>query len=391
MIEPLFQYLAMGLDTLPASGRVLLLAVLLSIMLYAFSKRLPAEAGSSINVLYRKGALVCLLAIPALVYLLGVQLPVYIDEMVYLQTQVPTYAVTGLWVLWWAGFVWALIRAAVKWRGTFSKLDELTQAGLSPDKLGTRVQHWCRRVNYDRPTQVVCVGGEHPWHGVDGRIVLPAAAANWPTGVVDIILLQQIAALKHRSLAWSVFGSFVACVYWPLPWVKRLGWQLSEHVAVAGSSLARSAYRDPEGWRRDLRNFSKRAETLDDLPHWEDDDLYRLPQVDWQPPPTPALDAAPQLDGQAVVDDAPTFNEKWARTKERRAEKHRDPYEQAYWLIAVACLLVGVATTLTLVKTPPEFEPQFLQVKWQDKMGRRMRDYDDERGADQPEASRSDQ
>ena len=57
-------------------------------------------------------------------------------------------------------------------------------------------------------------------------------------------------------------------------------------------------------------------------------------------------------------------------------EKLRNPYEQAYWLIAVASILVCVATTLTIRQAPPEFEPQYLNVKWQDQMMRRMFDHE---------------
>ena len=72
-----------------------------------------------------------------------------------------------------------------------------------------------------------------------------------------------------------------------------------------------------------------------------------------------------------------SFESKWAGTKRRRRAKVRDPYEQVYWLIAVASIMVGIASTLTLVQAPPEFDPQHLNVKWQDKMMRRLWDFDE--------------
>ena len=67
-----------------------------------------------------------------------------------------------------------------------------------------------------------------------------------------------------------------------------------------------------------------------------------------------------------------------AGTKANRREKERDPHEQAYWLIAVASILIGVATTLTQVPAAPEFEPRFLNIRWQDQMLPRMREYAEE-------------
>jgi hypothetical protein len=86
----------------------------------------------------------------------------------------------------------------------------------------------------------------------------------------------------------------------------------------------------------------------------------------------------------ALVDDL-GFEQKWAHTKAHRREKVRDPYEQAYWLIAVASILIGVATTLTQVPAAPEFERGYLNIKWQDQMLPRLRDYVED--ADQQEGS----
>jgi len=71
----------MALDTLPAAGRILLLALLLSWGLFGFTRTLPGDSGSSLNVLYRKGALLALLLVPAMVYLLDIQVRVPVTEL----------------------------------------------------------------------------------------------------------------------------------------------------------------------------------------------------------------------------------------------------------------------------------------------------------------------
>ena len=89
-------YVAMALDTLPIAGRMMLLALLLSGALYGFVRLLPHEPGSGLNVLYRKGALAALLFVPLGVYVFGVQVPVRVDQVVRLQTQLPSYVVYAL-------------------------------------------------------------------------------------------------------------------------------------------------------------------------------------------------------------------------------------------------------------------------------------------------------
>ncbi len=176
------------------------------------------------------------------------------------------------------------------------------------------------------------------------------------------MLLHQLAQLEQRAWRWLLFARVVQALYWPLPWVGDMVSELAELLAAASGRLAGAAYRDPEGWRRDVRKAAERCATLADLAYAQQS--VRLPGR------PPQLDAPP-------MDDAAdkSIDEKWAVTKARLRRKYRDPYRQAYWLIAAASVLVAVATTLTLVKAPPEFEPRYLNVRWQDKMVRRLEDY----------------
>ena len=51
---------------------------------------------------------------------------------------------------------------------------------------------------------------------------------NWPMGIVDVMLLQQLAQVKQNSWRWLLFGRVVQAIYWPAPWVGRLVDDLAE-------------------------------------------------------------------------------------------------------------------------------------------------------------------
>ena len=156
-------------------------------------------------------------------------------------------------------------------------------------------------------------------------------------------------------------------VYWPLPWIKNLASEFAADIVAPSQDLAGAAYRDPEGWQRDFKQAQQRLETL-------------------QPPSTPSrLLAVYTPEPVEIVEPAATvevdeFEVKREQSKARLRQKYHDPHEKAYWLIATACVVVGIASTLTIVKAPPEFEPKFLHIKWQDRMARKIKDYADESG-----------
>lgn len=355
----------MGLDTLPYGGRVMMLAVLLATALCALARRLDPTPGSSVNLLFRKGTLLALLAVPPSVLLIGVQMPVYVDEVVRFETRVPAVTFAVLMAIWLLGVGVVLVLLLRQWVHS-AKL--ASQGPGVDDKLARRVAHWCQRISYRGQPNFRSGGSQAPWH-IQQRVQVPAAILNWPMGLVDVVLLGQLALLKQRAWWWLLFGRLVQALYWPLPWVRTLVEDLAQHLTVPAARLAASAYRDPEGWQRDVRNFEKRAATLDLPPPLRQDKVLRLPQSDF------AL-ALSQPGVEEETDDDADFGTKWQATKARRASRHADPYEQAYWLIAAACIVIGIATTLTIVKTPPEFEPQFLQLRWEDQMGRRPEQYE---------------
>jgi hypothetical protein len=177
---------------------------------------------------------------------------------------------------------------------------------------------------------------------------------------------MQLAQLYQGSWRWLVFGRFVEAVYWPTPWVSTLVQQLVTHMQRPGLKLAAAAYRDPDGWQRDLRNLYKRLEGLSPIEVSSAASFIRLPSAD-----TPVtIDS--NLPSTSQQDD--DFELKWQRTKRGRREKTRDPYPQAYWLIAMTSIVVGIASTLTLVEAPPQFDPEYLDIKWQDQMVRQVRE-----------------
>jgi hypothetical protein len=354
----------------------MLLALLLSCALYGFLRVLPDETGTMVKLLYCKGALLALLLVPPLVYLLDIRVPVAVDEMVHVEAAWPRSATWALLAVWLSGGLFQLRRWARELWETRAAAGHLPQA---PAALTERARHWQQRLNLYGVVALAAGGAEQPWHvgPLPGArravVVLPAAAVNWPASVVDVILLGQLAQLCQGGWRWLAFGRLVQALYWPMPWVGRLVEDLSAQFELPGQRLAAAAYRDPDGWQRDMRNMEKRAATLHAIPPSGSGALLRLPSsgTAWLPPHpqvgTVGLHAA-------VVDDL-GFEQKWAHSKAHRKEKVRDPYEQAYCLIAVASILIGVATTLTQVPAAPEFEPGYLNIKWQDQMLPRLRDY----------------
>ena len=385
-VDP-FELIAKALDTLTSEGRIMLLAYLLTGALCGFARVLPKDPGSSLNVLYRKGALAALLLVPVSAYLLNVQVPVHVDEVVRFSTPIPGYVVWALAGVWGLGVLFFGYRLGRDLQATYAALRSLE---VAHSKILSRAQHWQQRLNLKGEVRIVAGGAEHGWHvgwllfkwRRPATVVLPAAALNWPTGVVDALLLTQLAQLQQGSWRWLAFARLIQVLYWPAPWVGGLVRGLAEHSELPGLRFAAAAYRDPEGWQRDVRNLSKRAATLGSVPLPTAGGLLRLPNSGqaWVPP-------RPQVQ-TVMVDDVP-FEKKWAGSKRRKKDKERDPYEQAYWLIAVASLVVGVATTLTLKQRPPEFEPGFLHIKWQDRMVRRL--FDDDEPVVEPETGEQSQ
>ena len=367
----LFTQLAMALDTLPGFGRVFLLALLLTGALCGFARLMPGGRPGTQSLLYRKGALLALILVPAVVYLFDVRLPVPVVQVTRFAAIWPEYLAYGVLVVWLGGFLFSLAIMLGDLRRTFRMHGS---AGAVPGKLLSRVNHWHKRLGVTGAVRVICAGSEMPWHlctvGHSSVIVLPAAAANWPAGVTDVLLLWQLAQTRQRCWVWAVIGRLVSAAYWFAPWVGRLSDDLVEELPLPAWALAQSAYGDPDGWHRDSRNASSRCETLREV------SLSATPRLLRLPAPNRLPDNLSGRPGELCEPAEASFDDRWQLAKRKHRQRLRNPYEQVYWLIAVASIVVCVATTLTIRQAPPEFEPQYLNVKWQDQMMRRMFDHE---------------
>jgi hypothetical protein len=366
-VDTVFATLALMLDSLPSIGRIVLLSGLLSVAVTVFARALRRNGIKGVNVIYRKAALVALLVVPLAVYVFNVRMPVTVDEVTPVSMAIPTLVTYAVVLLWSFGFVYQAHGLLRRVRKTKVLAGPASESG----ELRSRLAHWRNRLNYEPKIEFVCTGSETAWHiGGFGRlsrpvIVLPGAARHWPKGVVDVMLLTQLAGLKQRAWLWLVFGRLVQALYWPTPWVGGLVDDLAKHLVNPTRSLAQSALRDPDGWRRDWRNYEQRAATLDEVVLGE---LVRLPDCGAE---------------EFEVDESSTS------ARERRArrwkERTRDPHEQAYWLLAAACILVATATTLTRVPTPPERDFVPLSQQWEVTMFRTVAEYGaDEEPSDEP-------
>ena len=77
----LLELTAMLLDTLPQGGRIMLLAVVLSLAFAGFARVLSVRYGESMHILYRKAVLIALLVVPALVWLFDIRMVVQVEEV----------------------------------------------------------------------------------------------------------------------------------------------------------------------------------------------------------------------------------------------------------------------------------------------------------------------
>ncbi|NKC01623.1 MAG: hypothetical protein GKR90_24410 [Pseudomonadales bacterium] len=358
-MEYLFEVTAMSLDTLPQGGRIMLLAFLLSLAFAGFGRVISPKYGEKMHILYRKAALLALIVVPFLVWLSDIRMAVYVDSYRHYVTTIPQYVTIAVLSAWLVGVIYHVYRLGQRVGLTTAQAPKDKRPGS--DKLHKRMRHWCARLNIKNEMDLMVDGGSHPWH-TNEVIVLPAAALNWPIGIVDAMLLIQLAQGKNRAWYWVLIGEFIACVFWFAPWVRHMAVQLRRLLPHPAVSLARAAYRDPEGWRRDFRHLKQRLDTLAPVGDASDEYLRLEVGVDVQEPDPPPLDET----------EPATLEEKWLKTKERRWRKHFDPYERVYWLVAGASLVVAIFTTLTIERTPPEFQPRFLEIKWQDRMAPRI-------------------
>ncbi len=352
----LLEITAMFLDTLPQGGRIMLLAVILSLAFAGFARVLSVRYGESMHILYRKAVLIALLVVPALVWLLDIRIAVQVEEVQRFATRIPWYATIVFLFVWTTGVVVAVFNLGkrVGRTGAAIPVDEGT------DHLKSRMAHWRSRLNLKADPELRIAGGNLPWH-TDECVVLPAAVLNWPVGVVDVMLLLQLAQLRNRCWYWLIAGEFVGCVFWFAPWIRELNFQLGGLLPYPAVRLAEAAYRDAEGWRRDFRQLQQRAQMLSPVGA-RVDGLLRLEL---------GFDVTEPKQNPAMTGE--THEVRWTQTRAKRWQKHFDPYERVYWLVASASLFVAVFMTLTIERAPPEFEPRFLEIKWQDRVGPRLR------------------
>ena len=362
-MEYLFKVTAMSLDTLPHSGRIILLAFFLSLAFSGLSRILPVRYGDNTHILYRKAALLALIAVPLLVWLTQVRMTVYVEPAESFDPTIARHATAVMMSAWFMGVIVSVYRLWQKFLATRADVP----VNIAGEKLTKRLDHWRARLNIRRRPALMVEGAKAPWHCAR-TIILPAAAFNWPGGVVDAMLLTQLAQIKQRCWPWMMFAQGVGCLFWFAPWVKKLAAQLCVRLPRPALSLARAAYRDPPGWRRDCLQAQRRLQTMTSVGD-EQDSLLRLAcglQVD--------LDELEQVWSSQAAGVAPPRSEKdrWTRVRHRYWQRHFDPYERVYWLVAGASLLVAFLTTLTAERAPPAFEPEFLEIKWQDQMQPRI-------------------
>ena len=247
-----FETIAMALDTLGPSGRLLLMALLLSGALCGVARALRNHPSWTLQLYYRKAAIVALVAVPLLVMLLGLQMPVYVEQAKAYATQLPATISWVIGLAWLVGVLSLGLRESLRVYRLRGHL--LTQSAGEPVALESRVQHWQRRLNVEQRVGVFALGGGQAV-SVSNVIWLPQAALHWPLGQQDVLLLWQLAMVKQRGYRWLLAALFVRILYWPCPWVRTLLADFGQALSQQALPLAKAAYRGPEGWRSDMKKL----------------------------------------------------------------------------------------------------------------------------------------
>lgn len=286
------------LDGLPDSGRGLLSALLLVLLLMAFDGWVrggsqlapPAENDDSTRARWRrlrlsfkgyrwriahvKTSLLALLLVPLLSSVLaGVRIPVFVEAL-------PGALPLNPWWLQGPLLVWLLValalfgqrlwqwsaRPASLWRcaTAMPNTGKLRPAEPAPAAMVKRAEHWQRRLGLNQAIALRLGDVAAPMALFDGgRVIeLPRAAAHWPAAATDVALIKQLChfALGHHH--WLRFATLVGCLYWPLRYVRELlPSRLEQDFQAAAGELAAACYRDPLGYRRAAKALAERLDT----------------------------------------------------------------------------------------------------------------------------------
>ena len=365
-----FEWTAMALDTLPAIGRGLLLGFLLSITLAGVNRGIRRHPSLVMQLYYKKAALLGLILVPALVSLLGLKMPVYVEQAQYFPTNLPTLVTVALASVWLLGVCWHVGKLMVELARIERKLAAIQDATPVGENIERRIRHWQHRLNVHPGPKFLVSGSAPAWQALN-TVVLPDAVRHWPVGQVDVGLLLQLALVKQRGWSWLLCARLVAALYWPAPWVARMYAEFAHALGEQALGLARAAYRDDPGWRRDLSKYNERTQGLPAM------EVRMVLGVTAPLDDTRSRPTTPVFEAKVGMREEITPAARWRATKQRRAEREFDPYERVYWLIALASVVVSIGTTLTIRQASPEFEPGFLNIRWQDQMGRRHTDTDE--------------
>ncbi|TNF87079.1 MAG: hypothetical protein EP301_07440 [Gammaproteobacteria bacterium] len=347
------------LDAIPDGARAALAAGFLIIFLRYFEQRIPGfeiQYGQS----FRKTALVALLLIPAFVWLVPAsRMTVFVEELEPAVADIhPVWiALLLTWLVGVLTALTALFRAQLRARREISPLPV-----IDDEKLTNRLAHWQRRLGLEWTVGMVEVPGTAPRFFASGSLIaFPAAARHWPGNLQDVILIVSLTHLKRRHLRWHRIGKTVSCIYWPVPWVRRLADNLIRDLQRSADRLAESCYRDRLGYDRALRQIAQRLETPGQMmPNGAASTGSSAP-AHLEP-----LKMAGQAYGHSLSRLLhPVMEPPWqlAEILSERSEDNQltwtDPYDRVVLFVGQAVFLAFLLTGTTLKERPPEVDYEY--------------------------------
>lgn len=351
------------LDRLPDFARAMLAGLLL-VGLLALSRRSVPQRDVQFSLSFWKISLIILVAVPLVVWLLpATRITVFVERLdpALAPASAAWLALLGLWGL---GFVAAMAALARGYVRTASRVMALPVVP-EDDKLTQRLRHWQHRLGISGGRALVLTDSGQPTHlaGLP-RVVLPRAAVHWPASAVDVLLIQALCRHRKHQGGWHLFAQVVACCYWPLPWVRRMGDGLLQDFHITADNLAAACYQDEPGYYRALRQIQQRMGSTGTTSGGAETKVragiaavagayLRHLRSAFRPAPGFAWDAG----ALAAAYDG------------RRAARWSEPGEKLAFLIGQSLLVAVLASGATLREVPPEIERDYsitLNPSWMD-------------------------
>jgi hypothetical protein len=333
------------LDALPDGIRALLAAMLLAAALAFADSRIPADE-HQLGQSFRKTALMLLMLVPLFVWLVPAsRMVVFVEALpAHVWSARPFWiAAAGTWLVGTVIALGVLIRRYVVAKHEIQGLPP-----VAGDTLQVRLRHWQTRLGMRGTFKMLESPGETPrFLGTHGYVLLPAAARHWPGNQQDVLMINALCRLQRHQDRWDLLARIVTCLYWPVPWVRRLHAQLLRDFEQRADELAESCYQDKLGYTRALRQLGTRLSPP------------RQRRADRHGSRLSGLAASARNLFVPMSHPAWEIDALLAGRSNSGGGRLTDPYDKVVVVAGLAAFLSILVTGVTLVEQPPKIEDRY--------------------------------